>query len=424
MQPDDGDVRVFQGQWWRFDRYEVVGRQIRPARGARLECYDPWELVRSAPYVELGRLGEAIQGWYQELVRESFARYREAVVAPANATHEELLAFIDETQAALAGAYPAPVQLPSEMSRLLTAWCERFGLLGIFQQEVVAVNLEAHPEVLIDVSEIVGELPDDHLLSRYRRLERRGDGWRTLSLRARTREKHGTHADLAHKTYAELQRTSRWPLDESRLPPATVLRRRLPAAGDAAALDLEELSGAKDACFGSARVSGFPVPDSEGFWRSYGEDVVEFAHYAVTLAEALSGVQGGDAEGRAPHLERLNELLGPVSLVLREEQGKLRSSFGSPSLIGVLGAMAYFDIAGGARFAHCERCARLYAKRRTVQRFCSPACQDAAKKRRRYESDAAYRERERDAARKRSARAQAGRVQQRSGGCPDGAPGA
>src|SRR5437773_6863634 len=47
------------GCWWRYDRYELRGGSICPARGARLQRYDPWtdyeEARRSqaTPYLSL-----------------------------------------------------------------------------------------------------------------------------------------------------------------------------------------------------------------------------------------------------------------------------------------------------------------------------------------------------------------------------------
>ena len=53
--------------WWRYDRYEVDRLYIRPAPGARLRRYDPWQENTAAlarwrdhepPYITLARLGD------------------------------------------------------------------------------------------------------------------------------------------------------------------------------------------------------------------------------------------------------------------------------------------------------------------------------------------------------------------------------
>lgn len=49
--------RLFgQSEWWKFDSYEVDEDYVRPAPGARLEKYDPWELLDERAYVELANL--------------------------------------------------------------------------------------------------------------------------------------------------------------------------------------------------------------------------------------------------------------------------------------------------------------------------------------------------------------------------------
>lgn len=191
MQADDQQVGAFQGQWWRFSSYELAGAAIRPAPGAVLESYDPWESHRKpgelAPYVELGRLGEAIRAWHEGLVAASLARFRAEVAVPAHGDPAQIAAYVDDLLGARAGLYAASVEVPEEISRLICAWCERFGLLGIFQQETLAVNLEASAEALLDLSEFA-ELPVDHMVSTYRRFERSGGAWRSLLVRARERE--------------------------------------------------------------------------------------------------------------------------------------------------------------------------------------------------------------------------------------------
>ena len=39
---------VSLGKWWRFSAYEIREGFIRPAPGAKLTVYDPWEEYRQA----------------------------------------------------------------------------------------------------------------------------------------------------------------------------------------------------------------------------------------------------------------------------------------------------------------------------------------------------------------------------------------
>src|SRR3954447_22552118 len=43
-------LSAVQGDWWRFDRYEIKDGAIRPAASARLEWYDPWLAYRQVEY--------------------------------------------------------------------------------------------------------------------------------------------------------------------------------------------------------------------------------------------------------------------------------------------------------------------------------------------------------------------------------------
>jgi hypothetical protein len=393
------------GCWWRFDRYEVVEWRIRPAPGAHLESYDPgspgeWA-AGEPPYLELGRLGQRISDWHQAQVKGSLDRVHREVEPPRDPAPDEIIAYIDTLQLAMAGHYPQAPTAPPELCRAITDFCVRHGLLGIFAQETLAVSLGDSPEVLLDVLE---GLPEDHLLSSYQRYERAGGGWRTFSLRTRRPVAKGSCPDLTRRDWLELMRSSGWPLDESHLQAGKVLRRALPARRDLPpALDLVDLEKARNAAFGGAPSRAFPVPQSKEFWRAYGEDLVSFSAYAVGISEALLGLKAEAGKERAQHLAFLNQLLEPVTLEVFEDEGRLRSRYASPSLIGSLAAMAYFDIAGGLRFGQCERCGGLFASRRGDRRFCSTACQRAEKKHRRYHSDAAYREHHLSSARERAA---------------------
>jgi hypothetical protein len=415
---------LLSGTWWRFDAYRLVERRIRPAPGARLRGYDPWTLVgrAEAPYLELARLGEQISDWYERQVAESIATFQETVPLPRDATRAELAAYAAEAQVALAGGYGASHQLPAENAEPMLAFCGRYGLLGIFAQETLALNTKARPELLLDLPE---ELAQDDLISTYTRYERSGSNWRTLARRQREQIAKGSGPRLPRRSIDRLVEQGDWPLDESHVRGGTVLRRVLPVkAGLPAALDLAGLGEVKGAFLDDARGGSFPEPHSPQFWQEYSEDVVAFARYAVTLARALDGLQQGTAAQRAPHLERFNELLAPVSLeIVFEKRTGARvvadrdmvvARFASPSLIATLAAMAFFDIKGGVRFAHCARpgCARLFATMRSDRRYCSTACQERAKHKRRGDEDAAYRERKREQARVRMRKLRAAKAAQ------------
>ncbi len=41
-------LEIATGMWWRFERYEIWDGCIRPASGAKLKPYDPWDEYRKA----------------------------------------------------------------------------------------------------------------------------------------------------------------------------------------------------------------------------------------------------------------------------------------------------------------------------------------------------------------------------------------
>jgi hypothetical protein len=415
MRAARSDARLLTGTWWRFAAYQLVGRRICRARDARLEQYDPWAgkgKGQPRPYVELARLGEQITAWYERQVRESIAVFQEAVPVPSDPTLAELAVYARQAQVALAGGYATTQQLPAEIGAPILAFCGRWGLLGIFAQETLAVNTGARPETLLDLPD---ELAEDDLISKYARYERCGSDWRSFTRRQREQVAKGSCPGLRRRSIEWLVAQDDWPLDESHLRGGSVLRRVLPAqAGLPAALDLAGLGEVKGAYLGDSRGGSLPEPHSPQFWQDYAEDVVSFARYAVTLAAALDGLQHGTAAQRAPHLERFNELLAPVSLEIIFEKKMPVARFASPSLIATLAAMAFFDIKGGVRFGHCARpgCGRLFSTTRSDRLYCSRTCQQHAKHKRRLDEDAAYRKRKREEAKLRMRRQRATRAAQ------------
>jgi hypothetical protein len=386
MAEDNTGRQVWRGSWWRFERYELVGRRVRPVRGARLTTYDPWHDGDAAAgkqplYVELGRLGEQVRDWHSETVKTSWDRFwtQAAGEVPAHPTSSEIVAWLGRAQAALAAE---EVELPPELGEAILDWCKQFGLLGIFQHETLLVDLEAGPRALLAGFSESGE--DAQLLTNVKRYERVGAGWREHDLVHRSALTGPPPEGLAVRSLAKVRAESVWPGNETRLGPEVVLRRHgLPGRRAPRTIELADLNELRRSYLRDRHGSGLPLPNSAAFWRAYSEDVVAIAGYAVCLADILRGVQSSDAKKRSAQIEALNELLECVSPVLRYVQGSFKAELAIPSLLGSLAVMAYRDISGGVRFASCKRCGQLYRSRRRKQRFCSLLCQDAAKKQKR-----------------------------------------
>lgn len=93
------------GTWWRFSQYEISDGRIRPAPGAALEQYDPWEEYEASR--EHGA-GNAAEPPYQSLVRLATT------------------ATLDSRGRATPTAQDA-----------ILSWCTKYGLLGIVPQSFI-----------------------------------------------------------------------------------------------------------------------------------------------------------------------------------------------------------------------------------------------------------------------------------------------
>src|SRR3954447_4233515 len=88
-----------QGDWWRFDQYEIKDRVIRPAPSARLEWYDPWLAYRQI-------------------------EYQKGVAPP----YEDLLKLVAKLQSTSPGR---PHRLTEASETAVLEWCARNGPLGV-----------------------------------------------------------------------------------------------------------------------------------------------------------------------------------------------------------------------------------------------------------------------------------------------------
>lgn len=97
-------TEFFDDIWARFDRYEIVDGKIKPARGATLTQYEPWNAYRRPEGKETRRQP------YHALL--------------------ELPAAINPT-----------TESPDQMRDALLAWCSEYGLLGVLLHRLETVVL-------------------------------------------------------------------------------------------------------------------------------------------------------------------------------------------------------------------------------------------------------------------------------------------
>jgi hypothetical protein len=92
------DKNLFPDWWWRFDRYEIHQGYIRPAPGAAVETYSPWELYK-------------------------VPAKKEAITQP----YHTLFRLTEMGQ--------------PERERELLSWCSKFGLLGVLLHRSESVSV-------------------------------------------------------------------------------------------------------------------------------------------------------------------------------------------------------------------------------------------------------------------------------------------
>jgi hypothetical protein len=111
-----------QGEWWRFSLYEIRDGCIRPAKGAKLEWYDPWPDFQDTRTQTVGQAPAAVQPGYQSLL---------------NLVHQ--LKY-------LPGQSSCPKCLTQESQALILEWCRQHGLLGVLHSRWEEISLASQQD--------------------------------------------------------------------------------------------------------------------------------------------------------------------------------------------------------------------------------------------------------------------------------------
>jgi hypothetical protein len=106
-----------EGEWWRFNLYEIQDGCIRPAQGAKLEWYDPWPDFQSTRRQTIGQAPDAAQPGYQSLMK-----------------------LVHELEY-LPGQKRYPDCLTQKSQALILEWCQQHGLLGVLLSRWEAIHL-------------------------------------------------------------------------------------------------------------------------------------------------------------------------------------------------------------------------------------------------------------------------------------------
>ncbi len=352
-------LNVTAGIWWRFSRYKVRNNHIRPAPGAKLEEYDPWEEYRASLNPRLN-----VPPPYQ-----TFLSLQEGVFklsSPWDLLTDEFT-------------------LGQEAETLVLEWCKTYGLLGILPQAARKVELAAYwgrPGDELEDAEEPTLIPTlcDH--------SRDGAQWVRNIWQPPTR----THiTDLKRRgqplsraeSHAEASSDLDWPISE----PGVVWEKwddpmepGLPMPKER--LDEEWVSYFPTVPRRQAQTYLYPRPLSEDFWHLYAEPVPRFMTHALRLKFALQFLTEKKPRSMAEGLDILQGLLNSISLTAKlSKDYSLRQRWSAPSLLASFAMMALQDLTAES-LLECKTCKRLFTSTHPNAAYCTPRCRKRADMRR------------------------------------------
>lgn len=398
------DVLSVPGRkWWRFDRYEISNGFIRPAAGARLESYEPWEQYRQSK-----------QTTHEHGKRKAAAPYRSLIDICNN------IKVVPRAHGHSAPSQSLPVSTPrglegslyglaAESESIITTWCAENGLLGILTHHACMVALATRWRPLSsEKAEQINRLARDQsrleaALGRSPTLSpplRAGQLVPTRSVYVRTASGWvaAPHVGTGHT--AETDRIQEgevvdqsiagryWDAPHALIRDYVTREYRLEALTESWSHFFPDVPEAERA------TRAYPLPLSAEFWHQYAEPVFPFVFYGRRLGELLRDIAGARPLNKNPLAEQwstplaakaiLNELAEPVSLALGFRlDGTCEQGWSSPSLLGFLTMMALLDLTEGWRARECAACSRQFlVGPSSRERYCSKTCRWNAQKRR------------------------------------------
>src|SRR5438034_198368 len=119
---------VAEGHWWRFDAYVIRDGCVRPATGARLEPYDPWDQYRAARDGNL----------------RADPPYASLVELVGTVTNDPETMIEGET-----------VRLGTSSEAKLVRWCAEHGLIGLLPHQTVLASLAPRWDTVPDAGNVL-----------------------------------------------------------------------------------------------------------------------------------------------------------------------------------------------------------------------------------------------------------------------------
>jgi hypothetical protein len=342
-----------RGEWWKYSRYELINGTVVPAPDATLVQYDPWQgfwlndgkyrTVRQ-PYQALLELGRQV---------DANIKAEGAMKIGDPGYHPRML--------------PEPMIGPKTViDRLVLDWCNHHGLLGILPVLCSSVLLPA--QVRVD-QENYGWTGKQH---RFFRLM--GEWY------VHTADRDGyssTVADVkrAADDWCAKQETRsvwfQWNLRSSFEKPLDRALEFFPAA---------EIDPSK--------ILGVVLPPGEpGFWKQYGEPIVDLAEQATDFwaAVRILSLPGQTIEDRRQSLRYLESFtcaIGPSRDLTPD--GSIVEHLTSAGLLASYAQMFLWDYMAGRRAVLCGSCGKIFVSNAPQATYCSTKCRTKSLARRHY----------------------------------------
>jgi hypothetical protein len=374
---------VATANWTRWSGYQVVGGHIRPAPGAQLCRYDPWEAYRKARYGSQKR---------QPAPYESLLELTRPVLRPVTLGLGEF----NDPPTLFTAEIPDPAGFEAE----LLPWMATHGLLGILLHSVSAVFLWPRWELdtaalsLAETAWTKMEPPPGRLYPHQRRFILSGPDWTEITV-----------SGWIESPPRDSEALRGQPVDEELIPPEWV-KSGCAVYQPNGSWELQRLETAWARFFPDVPAQeretwAYPLPLSDEFWTLYAEPLNDFLGGAATLRAALEHLKvppaapGSDPTRREIKewydvevvkigVARLNALVAPSRLIVAREDGNvLRQHWSSPSLFGSFALMALQDLTERRRLITCAgvRCGKVFVSSAYQATYCSNACRWVGEKR-------------------------------------------
>ena len=338
----------------KFSSYELIDGFVRPAPGAELKGFDPWEGFRKndgryrtveQPYVSFVRLAQLLESLKRQGQRPSGTGLRLSSV-PAR-----------------------EVGPRSDADRAILEWCDESGLLGILPVTLSYIQLPSTRE----------QLPNGLQRETQKTHARMIGSWIT-----RVRSSDSLAAtDPQPADVAEMM-TERYNFWRS----VASIERGCDAFEQVAAFFPEVQRSAQ-------RTFPFPKPNTREFWEQYGEKARDIARWASEFSNAVRIVSEGIRRTTKTDKEKvhfhqaigwLETLARGVGVAFRLDLGaRLYPKHDSSGLLASFAWMFLWDVCEDRRLLTCERCGLPFVSNEFRAKYCSPRCRASVQSQRHYE---------------------------------------